>query len=330
MTDLVFNILAPPVAEHYLLTGGSDGIYLFFKFSPKPGFNVVKIMNGTTVVWEYRSRSLLSLTIHRLGNLPVALYLRLSDAEMCYAYTNFMWHSISEEVYREKLRLDVYKCNFGKFGLNLAEVDSQDVTTVPVHDGTFLTTLFKPKRGNVLISVRDGDQLIWQSERDGDRCLLVSSHEVDEVPKYMRLALLESNLFAQRFFEKVDGKWVAITLHAYFSKRAPKDAQVTTVDLSKSEYTHVFLFNGINMGLPYDLFFSSFLGKVVKVVDGGVTLWEGKEGEKVIYAAVDHGKVHLHLTILNPSGSSELCFEKRDGRWEVVADLPSQFKVITY
>ncbi|AFZ79501.1 hypothetical protein BEWA_023500 [Theileria equi strain WA] len=329
MTELTFDVSAPPVAGYYLLTGGSDGIYLFFKFSPRPGFSVVKVTHGISTLWESED-TLISVTIHRLGNLPVGLAIQLSDSALYFCYENFFWHPIGEEVYREKLRLDIHRCNFGKFGLDLSNVDTQDVTTVPVHDGTFLTTLFKPKRGNILISVRDGSQILWQAKGNGDKCLLASSHEVDRTPKFVRLALLESNLFAQRFFEKVDRRWVSISLHAYFAKRAPKDAQVTTVDLSTIEHSRVFMFKGVNLGLPYDVFFSSFLGKVVKIIDSGETLWEAKGGEKVIYAAVDHEKSHAHLTLLNSYGSSELCFEKRSGTWEAVEDIPGKFKILTH
>ncbi|AFZ79625.1 82-kilodalton protein [Theileria equi strain WA] len=331
MHDLVFDVSAPFDAQHFVFSGRDDGLYILLKLVPKPGYHLVKVVDGLTVLWEKGKEPLEFLVLHKLGNLPAFLFLKLSDSGRYFEFRNLTWSEINEVEYKEKLTLDLDRHNLEGVDFDLSHINPKDVTVIKLLDGSLVNHSFFPEVKKAFVTVRDGDNLLWKAAKDGDKCLLVSFHEAEGSPKFLRLALLESNTFAQKFFENVSGKWISMTIHAYFEKRAPKDPQIAVLDLSVNHNLHVGQFVGSVHGVPYDVFFSSILGKVVKVVDGNDVLWEGKGGEKCVLASLSHDLTHVHLLVLLKSGQADLYFEKKNGEWNAVFDgFPNKFKVTTY
>ncbi|AFZ79916.1 hypothetical protein BEWA_027650 [Theileria equi strain WA] len=353
MTDFTLDVRDPLVTKHVSVSGGSDSLYIYSKLVPQRGFNVSKVVDGFTTLWVKTDTPLESLTIYRLGNLPVVLLLQLSNLALHFEYKDFSWHSISEEVYQNKLNLDLHRHNFGNFVFDLNKRDLKDVIILSLHDDPYLTTHFKPELGKTCTLLKDGSQVLWEAKNSktpwsagdfghqvkngdvkgsprsvGDKCLEFSTHDLNGASKYLRLTALESGSLVQNFFEKVEDQWVPLGLHAYFERRAPKDPQVTTIDVSSKEHPRVFFLQGKPLGLAYNVYFSSLLGRVAKVVDGGHVLWEAKGDEKCIHVTLTHDGIHSHLLFMHPSGLTDLYFENKDGEWKAIDSLPDNLKVL--
>lgn len=349
MADLILDVRDPLVTKHVSVSGGSDGLYIYSKLVPQIGFNLTKVIDGFTTLWERNEDHLDSLTIHRLGNLPVVLLLQFSETSLYFEYKDFSWKKITKDIYNDKLHLDLHRHNFGSFAFDLKKRDLKDVVILSLHDDPYLTTHFKPELGKTCKLLKDGTQILWEAKTSQgtcqlpttpningdvntcDKCLEFSTHDLNGISKYLRLTALESGRLAQKFFENHYGVWIPISLNTYFDKRAPKNPQSGIIDLSTKEHPRVFFLQGKPLGLLYDVFFSSLLGKVVKVVDGDTLLWEAKRGERCLHVTLTHDGTHSHLLYMNYSGLKDLYFEKdAEGEWKVIANLPDKFKVISH
>ncbi|EKX73048.1 hypothetical protein BEWA_016090 [Theileria equi strain WA] len=328
MVGVTFDVLSTPDSGHYSFSGGFDGVYLFIKYTPKPGFEVVKVTHGVHVLWE-AGASLLSLTLHKLGNLPVALLLHFDGSDLFFVFENLEWKSVPKADYENKLHGHHHNLDPEELVLDFAHVDPEKAVSLPVKYGQYLVNTYIPGLGVVFVGVKEGDDVLWKAGHAGDKCLHAAVHALNGVPEFARLALVESGHALEKHFKKVDGKWAPITLKAYHEQRAPKEPSAASVDLSSDKHDHVFCCKGAPYGLPFDAFIASLLAKITKVVDGGVTLWEAKEGERGLHVTLAHDGLHANLVVLTPDGVKEHGFVKKDGKW-VSADgnFPTHLKLL--
>ncbi|EKX72659.1 hypothetical protein BEWA_012180 [Theileria equi strain WA] len=184
--------------------------------------------------------------VHVLWESSAFLFLKLSNEALYFEFKGLSWNAIGEPVYKEKLTLGLDRHNFEGVDFDLSHINPKNAMVIKILDGSFVNHSFFPEVKKAFVTV------------------------------LLRVMLVVSGVFAHKFFERVDGKWVPCTLKGYFDKRAPKDTHLTVLDFSASEHPFIILFGGVKLGLPYDVFLSSVLGKVVKVVDGNEVLWEGK------------------------------------------------------
>ncbi|AFZ80967.1 hypothetical protein BEWA_003750 [Theileria equi strain WA] len=331
MVGITFDVLAPSDPSHFLLSGGFDGVYLFLKHTPKPGFEVVKVTHGVHVLWE-AGASLLSLTLHKLGNLPVALLLHLDGSDLFFVFENLEWKGVTKVAYENKLHGHHNHFNPEELVLDFAHADPDKVVSVPFKYGHNLSTTFVPGLGVVFVGVKEGDDVLWKAGHAGDKCLHLSVHALNGVSDFARLSLVESGHALEKCFEKVGGKWTPLGFKGYLDKRAPAEPFLTSVDLSAKEPGHhVLLYKGGHHGLPFDVFLCSVLASVFKVVDGDQVLWEARGGERGLHVTLAHDGFHAHLLVLTPDGLKEHGFVKKNGKW-VAADggFPVHLKLLVH
>ncbi|AFZ79931.1 hypothetical protein BEWA_027800 [Theileria equi strain WA] len=105
MTGVPFDVLAPFDHEHFDAVNGTDEIYTFVTVTAKSGFHVSKVTHGVHVLWEEGGEPLKSLTLHKLGDLPVALLLDLSGIVLYFLFVDLAWKKVSREEYENKIHI---------------------------------------------------------------------------------------------------------------------------------------------------------------------------------------------------------------------------------
>ncbi|AFZ80618.1 hypothetical protein BEWA_000220 [Theileria equi strain WA] len=304
-------------------------------FTFSGGYNPVKIVDGNqNLLWRAMSgekcRYILVHTPDRsytFAHLFITTTIIVDD--LFSHYDGKKW-SMNDSKYRDKLKAIKVKTNrIANFRMDINQrTDTTQCKVVSTDFDGISAVLLIPTKGYHAVNVHFGSQVLWQAEKDGDRCTFAVLRIIDNENVLLSLTVRKSDhKFVSVIIIKNGDKWSYIDSKTYFSNLCSLDAakalnQALTLDINlvpheskcKSEVSTSKRFRSLTY-YPCPRNYTNAL------VDGPCKLWStNAHGERCVESQVhyNHGSYALcKFTVTNiENRSTAYYFVKEGGTWK--------------
>ncbi|EKX72436.1 conserved hypothetical protein [Theileria equi strain WA] len=300
----------------------------------KDGYRISSVVDGESLLWRQsgsHSCSHAVVTLKDDGSLGSAnVYLVDGDGvrmPIYFAKNGGAWTETKEEDFYDAFHQRVLKETL----LESIEIDIEKRETCDkyfvTNTSNFPFLVYTPNVGYRISKIFNG-MTIWEAKDESERCIYASLYPRYE-PKLAYLIVSSWHGQENVYMHKIDYEWVPVQGDEYRNALEKYGLDLSTfdnrviMDISNIDHTKFQPSIFPVHKRKYSLYIPSPGHTLVKVMDGGVTLWESSDGEYCLHVNLSEieGEYRIfYLFVYGPKDGRRVIYAKKKGDlWRFVS-----------